>query len=49
MSETLTKRGLAFTSDDMKLVERLRKKLSATQGKTSLITVIRYALREAAK
>jgi hypothetical protein len=45
----LTKRGLAFTPEDMRLIERLRKQLAATQGKTSLITVIRYALREAAK
>ena len=44
-----TKLSFAFSPEDMKLIEKLRKLLSASQGKTSNITVIRYALREAAK
>lgn len=46
MAETVTFRPNA---DDMKLIERLRKRLAAISGETSTTAVIRYALREADK
>lgn len=46
MAETVTFRPNA---DDLKLIERLRKRLAAISGETSTTAVIRYALREADK
>lgn len=44
-----TKLSFAFTPEDMKLIDRLKKTLAASQGKITNVTAIRYALREAVK
>lgn len=46
---TMKKLSFVFDPDDVKLIEKLKKTLTASQGKTSNIAVIRYALREAVK
>jgi len=44
----VTNRTFKFTDADWALIEKLRKRLERAQGKTSIIAVIRFALREAA-
>jgi hypothetical protein len=45
----MANRTFTFTKEDEALIEKLRKRLATVYGKTSVISVIRYALREATK
>ena len=45
----MTKLSFAFTPEDMKLIEKLKKSLAVTQGTVTNVTALRYALREAVK
>jgi hypothetical protein len=44
----LKKKSLDFTSEDMKIIDTLRRGMEATQGRVSLVAVIRSAIRKAA-
>jgi len=44
---TITKLSLDFTVEDMKILTSLKRKMAATQGRVSIVAVIRAAIRTA--
>jgi hypothetical protein len=49
MAEKTTKLSMDFTPDDMKILNALKREMAATQGRVSVVAVIRAAIRKAAK
>jgi len=48
MATKITKLSFDFTPDDMKVLTALRRDMEATQGRVSVVAVIRAAIRKAA-